>query len=126
VILPPSEHPLSGTVRSRGIFRQGWAGPRRAIGFVNANHIDPDPAVETFALAPESSDGRLAQGESSRLNAPVVRAVLTTIRLQFIFRPGVRVPGEASGAPPHMSPRAIVRSRVSTSGRRSRVVNSSR
>ncbi|HEY7968154.1 MAG TPA: Na-translocating system protein MpsC family protein [Solirubrobacteraceae bacterium] len=38
---------------------------REVIGFMSTNHIEPDLAVEIFILAPEDSDGRLAQGDST-------------------------------------------------------------
>jgi uncharacterized protein YbcI len=38
---------------------------RRVIGFMSANHIDPDLAVEVFILAPDGLNGRTAEGNGA-------------------------------------------------------------
>jgi uncharacterized protein YbcI len=35
---------------------------RRVIGFMSANHIEPDVGVEVFILEPDDSDGRVVEG----------------------------------------------------------------
>lgn len=35
---------------------------RRVIGFMSANHIEPDLGVEVFILEPDDSDGRVVEG----------------------------------------------------------------
>jgi uncharacterized protein YbcI len=37
---------------------------RRVIGFMSANHVEPDLGVEIFILEPNGSDGRISEGES--------------------------------------------------------------
>jgi uncharacterized protein YbcI len=35
---------------------------RRVVGFMSANHIEPDLGVEVFILEPDGSDGRIVEG----------------------------------------------------------------
>jgi uncharacterized protein YbcI len=37
---------------------------RRVIGFMSANHIEPDLGVEIFILEPSGADGRISEAES--------------------------------------------------------------
>ena len=37
---------------------------RRVIGFMSANHVDPDLGVEVFILEPADVTGRVAEGDS--------------------------------------------------------------
>jgi uncharacterized protein YbcI len=37
---------------------------RRVIGFMSANHVEPDLGVEIFILEPNGADGRISEGES--------------------------------------------------------------
>jgi uncharacterized protein YbcI len=36
---------------------------RRVIGFMSANHVEPDLGVEIFILDPDGSNGRVSEGE---------------------------------------------------------------
>jgi uncharacterized protein YbcI len=38
---------------------------RRVIGFMSANHLQPDLGVEIFILEPNGGNGRIAEGESA-------------------------------------------------------------
>jgi uncharacterized protein YbcI len=45
---------------------------RRVIGFMSANHIEPDLAVEVFVLAPTESAARTADADSAAYPEPAV------------------------------------------------------